>query len=480
VTESLSELNTIIEDGRRLATHRPTYPATLEDVKKQMSSEADCNAWFTKTCRWLSSEYGSGSSEVRDFARLRNSYEWRNILGTWSQDVEFIKRDMLLMVSYLEGVRDAPEIESRMVGKMKIEDTAIGLVSGTLGGTGGRLNAKRIASTFGIDEAMLADLNKTEIVSFLLRESLATSRVAFQMTLQTLLDYHTLPDAVLQKIQTALGALEFGIKESNVVDNRAPRMKPDERRIDSGFEYDVAISYASEDVDKAGALAARLEEKGVRVFFDRSVQVELWGKDLSRLFRKVYGPKARYVLVLVSKHYAVKNWTDFEFGIARGEAKQREEEFILPVRLDDTSIPGLRSSVAYLSLETEEIEGVVEALLKKLDISQSNDHILISSRSDEAVDSTDRLRAYRNLAFGDNTNWMPWEARPRGPSNEHFWTWWNGLHTLVEYLDDEDQKELLWILNRSSDGIRSEDQGEFRRRYNGLRKRAKEEASGSG
>lgn len=93
--------------------------------------------------------------------------------------------------------------------------------------------------------------------------------------------------------------------------------------------------------------------------------------------------------------------------------------------------------------------------------------------------SRKRMRAYRELAFGDTTNWMPWEARPRGPSTEHFWTWWNGLHTLVEHLDDEDLSELLWILNRWSNGIRSEDQGEFRRRYNGLRKRAKEEASGS-
>lgn len=479
VAEPPPELNAIIEEGELLAAQRPTSPSTIDDVKKQMNSEADCNAWFTKTCRWLSSVYGSESSEVRNFARLRKTYVWHNMLGNWSQDVEFTRRDMLQMVSYLEGLRDFPETNPEGVGRMRMEDTAIGLVSNTLGGTQGKLSAKRVAATFGIDPAVLVDLNKTEVVSLLLRESLATSRIAFQMTLQTLLDLHTLPNGELERIRTALGALEFGIKDGNVVDNRAQRIEPTQRRSDSRFEYDVAISYASEDVDVAGALAARLEEKGVRVFFDRSAQVELWGKDLPEFFRNVYGPTARFVLVLVSKHYAVKDWTDFEFSIARGEAKQRKEEFILPVRLDDTPIPGLRSSVAHLNLEMVEIEGVVEALIGKLDQSGEKRQEVTKSASVNVLDTGYRLRAYREFAYGDTTNWMPWEARANNPSTERFWTWWNGLHTLVEHLDDEDQSELLWILNKRSEGIRSEDQGEFRRRYNGLRKRAKEKASSS-
>ena len=74
------------------------------------------------------------------------------------------------------------------------------------------------------------------------------------------------------------------------------------------------------------------------------------------------------MLPLISRHYAVKDWTDFEFTIARQEARQREQEFILPVRLDDTVLVGLRSDVAYLDFRTEGVAGVVSAVLNKLGV----------------------------------------------------------------------------------------------------------------
>lgn len=105
------------------------------------------------------------------------------------------------------------------------------------------------------------------------------------------------------------------------------------------------------------------------------------------------------------------------------------------------------------------------------------DYIVPTAVNVNVTNTRDRLQAYRELAYGDTTNWMPWEARPRGPSTEHFWTWWKKLHSLVEHLDDKDQSELLWILDMGSKGIRKEDQGEFRQTYNGLRRRAREKAS---
>lgn len=137
-------------------------------------------------------------------------------------------------------------------------------------------------------------------------------------------------------------------------------------RKDLNFEYDIAISYASEDEDIAKELFYHLKTLGVRVWYSPHRKTGLWGKNLSDWFRQVYGPKTRYVLVLVSLHYAVKDWTSFEFDIARGEAKKRTEEFILPIRLDDTLLVGLRSDVGYLDFWKEGIEGVVDHVLGKL------------------------------------------------------------------------------------------------------------------
>jgi hypothetical protein len=132
------------------------------------------------------------------------------------------------------------------------------------------------------------------------------------------------------------------------------------------FEHDVALSFAGEDRSVAGDIGERLRQAGVRVFYDEFYKPDLWGRNLSQEFRKRYGPSSRFVLLFMSRHYAIKDWTDFEFTIARQEARRRSREFILPVRLDDTAIMGLRSDVAHLDLRREGVDGIVSMILKKL------------------------------------------------------------------------------------------------------------------
>ena len=135
---------------------------------------------------------------------------------------------------------------------------------------------------------------------------------------------------------------------------------------DECLVYDIALSFAGEDRKIAGHLARSLLIEGVRVFYDEFYKGEIWGKKLTQHFQDVYGPKARFVMILISKHYPIKDWTDFEFDIAKGEAKKRKTEFILPVRLDNTKILGIHQDVAYLNYKIEGIEGIVDAVLNKL------------------------------------------------------------------------------------------------------------------
>lgn len=132
------------------------------------------------------------------------------------------------------------------------------------------------------------------------------------------------------------------------------------------FEYGVAISYAGEDREIAEQIAHSLRKKGVPVFYDKFYKVDLWGKSLSTWFRNNYGKSSRFVLVLISRHYPVKDWANFEFSIARAEEKKRKEEFILPVRLDSTKMPGLPSDKAYLDFKKEGLNGVVNCLVQKV------------------------------------------------------------------------------------------------------------------
>ncbi|HUV03161.1 MAG TPA: TIR domain-containing protein [Desulfobacteria bacterium] len=132
------------------------------------------------------------------------------------------------------------------------------------------------------------------------------------------------------------------------------------------FEHEVAISYAGEDREIAEQIAQSLRKKGVSVFYDKFYKVDLWGKSLSGWFRKKYGKSSRFVLVLISRHYPVKDWANFEFSIARAEEKKRKNDFILPVRLDNTKIPGLPSDKAYLDFKKEGLNGVIKSLIQKV------------------------------------------------------------------------------------------------------------------
>lgn len=137
------------------------------------------------------------------------------------------------------------------------------------------------------------------------------------------------------------------------------------------IKYDVALSFAGEDREIVEQVAKRLAKNNIQVFYDEFEKTKLWGKRLSTHFKKIYGENTCFVLVFVSKEYSVKDWTNFEFSIARGEAKVRgTDEFILPIKLDNTTLFGLPEDMAYLDFKTEGIEGIVTAVVNKLRVNK--------------------------------------------------------------------------------------------------------------
>jgi hypothetical protein len=118
-------------------------------------------------------------------------------------------------------------------------------------------------------------------------------------------------------------------------------MKPDKL-------YDVAISFAGEDREYAEALADALKRRRVAVFYDRYEKATLWGKNLYTHLSDVYQNQARHCVMILSRHYAKKVWTKHEREAAQARAFQEHAEYILPVRLDETEIPGILPTVGSL------------------------------------------------------------------------------------------------------------------------------------
>jgi len=139
---------------------------------------------------------------------------------------------------------------------------------------------------------------------------------------------------------------------------------------DETISYDVALSFAGEQREYVEKVASQLKEKGISVFYDNYEQVDLWGKDLYSHLNDIYKNKCQYCIIFISKEYANKLWTQHELKSAQTRAFRENMEYILPVRIDDTELPGLNETVGYIDARNITPEGI--AKLAKLKIEKNS------------------------------------------------------------------------------------------------------------
>lgn len=137
----------------------------------------------------------------------------------------------------------------------------------------------------------------------------------------------------------------------------------------SDFEYDVALSFAGEERDLAERLANALRQRYINVFYDEFEESKLWGKNLFDYLSNLYENEARFCVMFLSKHYAWKDWTRLERQSAQARAFKQNQEYILPLRIDDTPIPGILETISYLDFQNpsqQDYERVADNVVKKL------------------------------------------------------------------------------------------------------------------
>ncbi|WP_371781073.1 toll/interleukin-1 receptor domain-containing protein [Streptosporangium subroseum] len=132
------------------------------------------------------------------------------------------------------------------------------------------------------------------------------------------------------------------------------------------YKYDVCLSFAGEQRKYVETIADLLSVGGMRVFYDDFEKVDLWGKNLYEHLSHVYSQAARFCVLFASKEYASKVWTTHERRSAQERAMGESREYILPVIFDDTKIPGLLSTVAYIDARTTPPEEVAKRIVAKV------------------------------------------------------------------------------------------------------------------
>ena len=166
--------------------------------------------------------------------------------------------------------------------------------------------------------------------------------------------------------------------------------------------YDVCLSFAGEDREYVDAVAEELHSRNIQVFYDKYVEVQLWGADLQARFANVYQNSARFCVMFVSAHYRQNVWPNHEAASAFARAL-KDKEYILPVRFDDTEIPGLLPTIGYVDAKLKSPNELASMIEEKTFRSKRENHFppnLTSLRlaleiDDEADNTAELLAAHR-------------------------------------------------------------------------------------
>lgn len=134
----------------------------------------------------------------------------------------------------------------------------------------------------------------------------------------------------------------------------------------SHYDFDIAVSFAGEDRGVVHQYCDILCSDRLKVFYDKYERIDLWGANLYDKLDEVYRTKALYCVIFISKHYAAKVWTNHERKSAQARALQENREYVLPVRLDDTEISGIPSTIGYIDLREISVEKLAEMTVQKV------------------------------------------------------------------------------------------------------------------
>ena len=168
----------------------------------------------------------------------------------------------------------------------------------------------------------------------------------------------------------------IGVIERPVITSKQPGINksvPSQSPRLSRYKYDVAISFASEDRKIVEQYCETLSPRArdLKIFYDKYDQVNLWGANLYDKLDEVYRTKALCCVIFISKHYAEKVWTNHERKAAQARALQENREYILPVRIDDTELPGILPTIGYLDLRNMSVAELAYKTIEKVNILKS-------------------------------------------------------------------------------------------------------------
>jgi hypothetical protein len=130
--------------------------------------------------------------------------------------------------------------------------------------------------------------------------------------------------------------------------------------------FQIAISFARPQRGFADELKQHMERRGIKTFYDYDHRPDLLGEFLPAKLNEIFGDQSDYVAVLISKDYVERVWPRHESKAIIDRMMQTDRAFVLPIRFDDTMLPGLVNSIGHADAREQSAAEIATIICDKV------------------------------------------------------------------------------------------------------------------
>jgi hypothetical protein len=235
-----------------------------------------------------------------------------------------------------------------------------------------RTRQERITLTADLLENMRRDRDQTFYMLFYLPED-AEGQNAMRALIQSLQDdYRALMFLCLDR------SFEQERQDRALVDpfcRMLPIMEPEtppQKRLlpMSTQRFKIALSFPGEHRDFVEQVAARLADQVGRdqVLYDKYYEAEFARPDLDTYLQRLYHDESELIAVFLCADYERKDWCGLEWRAIRDLIKKRQTSTVMPLRFDNTEIPGLFSTDGYVWIGGRSPQEIADLILQRLQV----------------------------------------------------------------------------------------------------------------
>jgi hypothetical protein len=132
--------------------------------------------------------------------------------------------------------------------------------------------------------------------------------------------------------------------------------------------FRIALSFPGERRAFVEQVATRLGARvgRERVLYDKYYEAEFARPDLDTYLQQLYHEQSELIAVFLCADYERKEWCGLEWRAIRDLIKRRQASTVMPLRFDNTEIPGLFSTDGYVWIGNRTPDDIAKLILERV------------------------------------------------------------------------------------------------------------------